>query len=173
MTLEQALALANFLAVVGGLTFAGFQVRQGRKALEQSAEAHKADHAWHRQIAAQEALAQYSTSVYLSRLAKEFNYLEIGRSACVDLDLVEERFKAEPDLRQDLHALLNFYESLARGVIQGLYDEDVIKAARKGAMERAYTGFKCYIDARRKTGSPKAWLDLQVLIERWESSEPK
>lgn len=171
MTTELWFELVGLIAVILGLVFAGVQFKQGRLALEHTAASHEQEYRWRRKIAAQEALSSYSSSVVLSDLQKQLNYLDIGRRGCIDLDEIEEKLEANPDLRADLHRLLNYYEALARGVLQGLYDDDVIKAGRRGAMNRAYTGFECYILERRKNGSPNAWSDFEALILKWDEAE--
>lgn len=173
MTPELWFEAGGLVAVIVGLWFAGVQFKQGRLALEHTAQSHEEEYLWRRKIAAQEALASYSSSVVLSDLQKQLNYLEIGRRGCIDLDELEQKLEASPDLRADLHRLLNYYEALARGVLQGLYDDEVIKAGRRGAMNRAYSGFECYIVKRRDSGSPNAWIDFETLIRRWDEADGK
>lgn len=171
MSVDHLLGVLNLLAVIFGLAFAGFQILQGRKALEYSAKTHNADHEWHRKIAAQEALAQYSSSVALSSLEKHFRYLEIGKKGCIEREVINKKLASVPDLRQDLHKLLNYYESLARGVHLGLYDDEVIRIGRRGSMERAFKAFECYILDRRESGSPRAWCEFEKLITKWQGAD--
>ena len=163
--------IGTFCVVVIATGFAAVQLWQGRQALEQSAKAQEAENTWNQQIAAQSALSEYGTSVELSLLQEKFDYLSIGQVGTIPLDKILNEIEADPNVRTDLHKLLNYYEKIARGVLQGLYDGEVVKAARRGAMTRALRGFASYVDHRREVGSPKAWCDLQTLVEEWEGQQ--
>ena len=70
-------------------------------------------------------------------------------------------------------SLLNSYERLARGVNLGIYDDDVIKMGRRMAISKAYFSFAEMIANRRNEyGAPNAWIELEMLLTKWGSSDP-
>ena len=128
-----------------------------------------ADHDWNRRMASQAALKEYNQSILSSALQSEFDYLNCTES--IPLEKILDGFNKHPALQNELHQLLNFYEGLARGVFQNIYDEEVIKAGRRSAMMKAFRAFNSYIEMRRKTSSPTAWTDLGSLVAQWVLEE--
>ena len=156
----------NVIVVILGVGFAGFQVYLSRKNSDRLVAIHRAelDHA--KRVAAQQALAAYRLSVTLSNLQMHFHYIDKIRE--IPIEEILEALKREPELKVELHDLLNYYEGLARGIAQGIYDEQVIKAGRYGAMRRAYRAFLPYIIYRRaENKSSRAWVDLESIILKW------
>ncbi len=119
------IAVANLIVIIIGLGFTGWQAFFARRSLDKSIQIHQADHDWQRRIAAQDALRQYNTSVALSSLQENFGYID--QVDVVSLEKLESAFDKNKELKRELHQLLNYYESLARGISQGIYDENVIK----------------------------------------------
>jgi len=159
-----------------GLFYAGLQLRHSKKMHELTYRVHLADHDWNRRMAAQNAIAEFNQSQLSSALQEAFNYLNLKEP--IPLREIEEKINNTPALQNDLHQLLNTYESFARGVIQNIYDEEVIKAARCRVMCKAYRVFQSYIDFRRVSlNAPKAWSDLKYLVQKWghesNSIEPR
>lgn len=164
--LSLALSALTSLIALGGLAYAGVQLKQTRDYQELAYRVHQADHDWNRRLAAQNALKNYNQSVALSGLQKAFNYL--NRKEAIPLGEVEEKFKADPELQKALHDMLNAYEGLARGVFHQIYDEEVIKAGRRRAMAKAFRTFHAYIEDRRiKVNAPSAWSSLERLANKW------
>lgn len=159
------LSTVSVIVTISGLVYAGLQLKHARKHLETSIKIHGADHDWHRRLAAQNTLKEYNQSTITSRLQKEFNYL--NRKEAIPLAEVEEKLSSNSELQNELHQLLNYYEGLARGVFQQVYDEEVVKAGRRGAMIKALRAFGSYIEDRRAKFSPKAWSDLEALVAKW------
>lgn len=150
-----------------GVIYAGVQIGKSSKALEQNYKIHKAEHDWNRRIAAQNALKDYSRSVVTGSLQKEFNYLNI--KSPIPVELMRIKFDAVSDLQNELHSILNYYEGLARGIQQSIYDEQVIKSGRYGAMKKALYAFKPYIDERRiSMNRPTAWENMESIVNKWE-----
>lgn len=153
------------LIMVAGFYLAFTQLREIRKT-------HQENHDWNRRIAAQEALRSYPYSILSADLQEEFDYL--NKSDSISIEKIKEAFDRAPNLQKDLHQLLNFYESLARGIHQQIFDEDVVKAARMGAMIRTERAFRNYINRRREISSPNAWSDYTRIVSHWRSEiEPK
>ena len=153
------------LITLGGLAYAGVQIKKTKEQIQAAYKVNTADHDWNRRMASQAALKEYNQSILSSALQSEFDYLNCVES--IPLSNIQEAFGKHPDLQSELHQLLNFYESLARGVFQNIYDEEVIKAGRRSAMMKALRAFNSYIESRRKTSSPTAWTDLESIVAQW------
>ncbi len=177
MNIDQTLQIATIVVdslLLIGVVVAATQAYLARRSLDLSTIIHRENHDWNRRMAAQSALSSYNSSVILSSLHSEFSYID--RRDPISIAEMNAAFENNPDLKEDLHKLLNFYESLARGVHQKIYDEEVIKVGRKGAMVRAYRAFLPYIEQRRRANnSPTAWCELESIAARWlheESQRP-
>ena len=157
------------LVTLGGLIYAGFQLKKTKEHLQAAYKINEADHDWNRRMASQAALKEYNQSILSSGLQSEFDYLNCTES--IPLSKIKDGFDKHPDLQTELHQLLNFYEGLARGVFQNIYDDEVIKAGRRSAMMKALRAFNSYIESRRKTSSPTAWTDLESLVAQWVLDE--
>lgn len=108
-----------------------FGVRQLKSLVESnqiSQKIAKDAHDWNRRSAAQDALRDLRKSVLLSKLNQHFDYLNLDGE--IALNRIEKGFREEAELQNELHGLLNYYEGLARGVRQGIYDEEVVRTAR-------------------------------------------
>lgn len=156
------LSILTFLIALIGLVYVGIQ-------LKASYRIHSANHDWNRRMAAQSALKEYSQSILISGLQTEFNYL--NRIEAIPLSDITAGFNNHPNLQNELHQLLNFYEGLARGVFHRIYDENVIKSGRRGAMTRASRAFDAYMKNRRATLSPNAWSNMDALVAKWIHEE--
>jgi len=168
-TYSVVLSTVTALITLGGLIYAGIQLTKAKEQLQAAYNIHAANHDWNRRVAAQAALGEYNQSVLSSALQSEFDYLNCREA--IPLSKIEAGFANQPNLQKELHQLLNYYESLARGVFQNIYDEQVIKTGRRSAMIRALRAFNSYIDSRRKNSSPNAWTELESLVARWVAEE--
>jgi RecG-like helicase len=166
------LSSTSVLITFTGLFYAGFQLRKAQKNIDASYKINNSIHDWNRREAAQNALKQYDQSILTSALQSKFDYLSCTES--IPLKTIEEEFSDNENMQKDLHQLLNYYESLARGVYQEIYDKEVIKSGRKTAMSRVLRAFKSYIDKSRiRTGSTKLWSELESLVSEWYLEENK
>lgn len=168
-TASLVLSAATLVTVVVGLLYATRQLRNAAFQLEQTRVIHQDNHDWNRRNAAQEALRQYNYSLLSSSLQEVFDYLSLKEA--IPLETIQEGFRQNPNIKSELHQLLNYYEALARGVHQGVFDEGIVKAARKNAMIIAARGFGSYIDDRRKNINPYAWTELSALTLKWISAD--
>ncbi len=67
---------------------------------------------------------------------------------------------------------LNSFESLARGVNAGVYDEGIGKRARGSYVVRNWKRFEDYIkDYRARKGRQKAWREWERFAKRWQGDE--
>jgi hypothetical protein len=168
-TLTLSVAIITVLITLMALLYAGIQLNQAKQQLKFIHQVHLADHDWHRRMSAQNALKEYNQSILLNGLQSKFDYL--NRKEPVPLSEVETAFAESSDLQSELHKLLNFYESLARGIFQEIYDEEVIKSARRSSMVEALNAFRSYIDNRRAKLSPNSWIDLEAIVAKWVLEE--
>ena len=160
---------ATLLTVVVGLIYGARQLRNAAQQLQQTRKIHQDDHDWNRRNAAQEALRQYNYSLLSSSLQEVFDYLSLTEA--IPLQKITEGFTSHPKLKADLHQMLNYYEALARGIHQGVFDEEIVKAARRSSMIIAARGFSSYINDRRKNIHPNAWTDLTALVAKWVAAD--
>ena len=166
-----SLLIDGFTALIalGGFVYAGIQLKKTTEQLRAAYEINEADHDWNRRKASQDAIRKYNQPLLSSELQSEFNYFNCTES--IPLKKIEEGFNKHPNLQAELHRLLNFYEGLARGIFQQVYDEEIIKAARYNAMKKVFRAFNSYIESRRKISSPVAWKYLESLVDQWKVDE--
>ena len=144
--------------VGGGLVYAGKQVSL-------LVLTHNDNHDWNRRIATQNALRDFNNSVSLDELQKEFNFL--NRKQPIPVEEITKAFLDKPDLQLQTHTLLNQYETFARGIFLGIYDEILIKNARKGSMERTFNSFKEYVQHRRNEVGSAAYIEYEKMLDKW------
>jgi len=132
---------------------------------------HGENHDWNRRIAAQQAIREYrEIQASIEDLSHHFDYH--NRTEGVAADNFNKKFEEVKHLQTSLHTALNYFEGLARGVRQGIYDEEVVKNAFHGSMISVYECFKYYICSRRKKwDNQKLWFELEALIDKWKQEE--
>ena len=129
----------------------------------------RSTHEWNRRKAAQDAALLFNQRVQgRDVLDEQLNY--VSSSEPIGIETLHQKFAAVAGLKPAIHSLLNYFEMLARGVHQSIYDETVIRVAWKGAMTRAMERFGPYIKERR-TASPAAWRELEGLVSKWRHQE--
>lgn len=74
--------------------------------------------------------------------------------------------ESNPDGRLLLHQVLNAYERLAAGLNLGVYDLPTIARINGKVLVSNYERFRPYIEHRRKTSNPNAWIEFSRLAER-------
>lgn len=78
------------------------------------------------------------------------------------------------EIRDNILRVLNYYETIAIGIKNDIYDENVIKRLLKGNLLKAYHIFSTYIEHRRKDHeAPKAYIDLESLVNEWKILDTK
>ena len=158
----------NLLLIIIGFAFAFFQVLGARRELRVLNRHHADNHDWNRRVAAQEAVAKFNYSILASPLQISFDFLNAMDP--ISVTKIDEELKANANLQNELHELLNYYEGLARGINQGILDETVVKIARRTEMQRCERAFRDYIEKRRGF-SPRAWLQLSYIAGKWAGEE--
>lgn len=128
---------------------------------------HQDNHDWNRRLAAQQAVREYKEIQFMvEALSVHFDYHH-RKEGIPTLDF-EAKLKEIAGLQSNLHTVLNYFEGLARGIRQGIYDEELIRVAFRGHMLRVYESFRYYIEGnRQKLGNPKIWVELEDLVDAW------
>jgi uncharacterized protein YfaT (DUF1175 family) len=164
--------ISLFVAVIGiYLVFiqvkkAGGLLATMKQQISEIARIDTQQHDWNRRLAAQDALRHYDYTWFSSPLQSEFDYF--NQDDAIPVKQVLKKFKENEEVQSYLIRLLNYYEALARGINQGIFDEQVIKCARRNAMIKAHRSFRNYIDHRRKNANEMAWVELSDLVTKWE-----
>ena len=170
-TAELFLGFAETIIILAGLLAAAYQIRQTARAVDQASDRHKEENDWNRKIAAQTALERTGASPVLSKLQKRFRYID--KRMIIPFDEIESACAEDDELKTELFGMLNSYEKIARGVNFGIYDDSVIRAARRGSISKAYLAFLEMIEHRRtEYGARQAWKELESLVLSWEASDP-
>lgn len=167
MTIEQLTLLVQIssaLLVLIGLLYGSWQI----KLLKLT---HKENLEWNRRIETQKALTEYNLHQVAPDLNMAFNFINVERPHRID-DL-RDGFSKDPKLQSQCHSLLNANEGFARGIRQGVFDDEIVRSARKTAMIRTYTAFKEYIDHRRLENNYSAYREFEDLVNRWRNEESK
>ena len=143
-----------------GLIYAGWQIKLLKKT-------HTDNHDWNRRLAAQEAVANLRLHAPIAaELNKLFNSTNLTEG--IPLDVILKAFKEDKSIQNKVNEILNGYESLARGVYQGIYDEEVVKSARRGAMIQQFVAYESYIKDRRINVYKNAYLQIESLANKWK-----
>lgn len=175
--LSLIIAIVNILVIAGGLIFTYRQISLTREQINFNAEqtkllveSHFDNHEWNRRSVTQEVLLSMNMSGRMDDVIAFF--LDQDRTSPIPRSEILERFKAEPELRRKTHTLLNFYETLARGIKYGVYDEEIVRNARHGSMKRAVLIFREYIDHWRTQGY-SYWTEFEQLVNKWVSEDAR
>lgn len=119
-------------------------------------------------LAAQEAVANLRSHAQVAaELNKLFNSSNLTEG--IPLGVILAAFKEDKQVQNKVNEVLNNYEALARGVYQGIYDEEVVKSARRGAMIQQFDAYESYIKDRRIKVYAGAYLQLESLANKWKS----
>jgi hypothetical protein len=158
------------LTVWIGFIFAVYQIRAALKQIQVTISKHKDDHSLQRKLAAQSAVNEYAFSNLSAELHKTFGYVD--SNAPITIEAINKKFAEDDNHRVKLLMLLRHYESIARGINHGIYDEEVVKAALRKTFIRFVRAFSLYIEERRNTlSSPTQWIELTSLAEVWSAKD--
>lgn len=151
--------LVSALLVFIGLLFTAYQVRLVRQVNE-------SNHDWNRRKAAIDIavrLNEFIPGKYL--IEKSLNFTT--RTDPYSLSELEDKFSETEELRQAIHQSLNYFEYLAVGIKQGIFDEEVIKRMWWLTMKSNFQLLKPYIDYWRKNKHPFIWRFMEEYIDKW------
>lgn len=131
---------------------------------------HADNHDWNRRKSAQDLTMELNNLLNdMEELHKKLKV--INRVEPILLDEISVAISEDSSIQLKIHRVLNIYSSVARGVLNGVYDRDVIASARRAAMIKTYDSFSSYISNRRKEGIPTLWNDYESLVNQWKSDE--
>lgn len=156
------LSMLNIVVMIVGLFFA-------YKQLKANYEIKLADYKWNQRVEAKHALREYR-NLSVDLLVSKFDFL--NRKDSIPLQDIEMAISENKQIQKQLHDLLNFYEGLASGIQYEIYDEDIIKNARKGNIKRIFRSFRLFIEARQDK-FPTAWIEFSNLVKAWELEDKK
>ena len=154
--------IISLLFLVISILYAGRQLKLLRLT-------HADNHDWNRRFAAQKAINEMQKimpmTVRINEVFGHENTLE-----AIPFEKVKEVFKSDKKLQTELHQVLNAYEALARGILQGIYDEEVVYEGRRSAMIKVYEQFLPYIRNRRTVMQQNCLYDMtETMVNRWKA----
>lgn len=155
-----------------GFIFVFVQIKSAIRQISVMIETHRQNHELQRKMAAQLAVNEYNFSSISAELHNIFGY--INNNLPISMDVINQKFSESDDNRVKLIMLLRHYESLARGINHGVYDEGVVKATLHRTIIRFARAFSVYIEERRTVlSSPTQWLQFTTLAEKWANEDKK
>ncbi len=153
-------AISGVITAIG-LLYAGKQIALLK-------ETHKQNHDWNRRNAAQHAIKQLvELTPIVIRINKVFDISNTLEG--IPLEETLKQFNSDKELQSHVHQLLNLYEGLARGILQGIYDEKVIYEGRRSSMIQTFENFKPYIRYRRKNVHSSAYELTECIVNKWKT----
>jgi DNA-binding transcriptional ArsR family regulator len=152
----------NAISAIGVITSVFYLARQVKVA----SKVHGENHDWNRRIETKHALDSYNRLEAVMLLNEAFDYM--GERHAIDKDIILNKLVEEPQVRVHLMRLLNFYEGLANGIDMGLYEEIIVREARRGNMIRTHTAFKEFMNYHRAEVNELAFIKYRALVEKWE-----
>jgi len=127
-------------------------------------------HDWNRRKAAQDAChewREYAEDAVL--LENTFRFRD--SHGLVELSKLLSTFNTDTKAQASLHRILNYFEAIANGTRNGVFDEPIIRDAFCGVFDLHVQRFGAYIEYRRSHGAPKAWIEMQDLAEKWQRDD--
>ena len=95
------------------------------------------------------------------------------KGEALPLKEIKKVFDEKPQLQVACKRLLDAYGNLATGIIQGVYDEDVIRTARRTDLVTIYERFEAYIKDLRARVHQQAYNYLQRICDKRKSETTK
>lgn len=158
----------NIAMIAVGFWFAYHQLLGAKKEINILNKHHADNHDWNRRKAAQDAIRAFDFTLLSKKFQTAFDV--INRTEAIPMGAIDKAYEANPEIQMELHHLLNFYEGLSRGINQGLFDEEIIKTARRSDMIRCVVLFQNYLTHRR-IEHPNAWSELSFIAHKWQGEQ--
>lgn len=159
-TTKTVLQAATLIAVVAGLVLTIRQLRLLRLGYEDL-------HDWNRRKAAQDAVGDMVPRVGNDTPLLDEKFHILSQNDPLALDSILNAIDEDKKVRLAIHKRLNYFETLAGGVHQGVFDEEVIKNAYQEVFRGTVSQFRSYIDHLRNKGFTDAYSDLEGMSARW------
>lgn len=154
--------------ILSGLTLVVvfWGVRMAFAQLRATYEIKEKEYQWNQMVAAQNRLMEYN-NLEFSALRENKNLNYNLNNYILSIEKIKKEIEADEKVRTGIHTVLNFYESLVRGIELGIYDRDTILSARKDTMVRMLTAYSEYIHYRRhEEHHPDAWMVLTDYFDK-------
>lgn len=148
-------------ALTVAVTFAGVYVAYSQ--LKENTKSRREDTDWKRKVETEQKLSEFK-KLTINKLTgnPKFDYLNNKDNTIpLDLSIIKNEIKNDREIRNQIHKVLNFYESLARGIKYNFYDENIIRMWGENKIKRMFIKYQYYIEDRRKS-NPNAW---QCLVD--------
>jgi len=144
-----------------------FAVLYAAKQLKLLRLTHADNHDWNRRKSAQDLTMQLNDMLGdTDSLHKTLNV--INRVEPIPLVEITEAIENDPSVQLKINKVLNIYSSVARGVLNGVYDREIIANSRRMAMIKTFDSFSSYIYQRRKESISILWNYYESLVNEWK-----
>jgi hypothetical protein len=159
--------LALFVQILG-IYFVVISLRFVKNQIEMSEKIHADTLIWNKKIATENELSS-KVNPAVTKLINESFDLKAHR--ILPLELVLSVIDEKKSIEGNIHHVLNRYERLGRGVMNGIYDEDIVKKAIRGPLLRTYYRYYEYIEHWKIKENKYAWVEFIRLAQKWELEE--
>ena len=159
-----ALEVFNTIAIFGSLLYLGLQFKRSAKIHEQNLE-------WQKRIETRKKLDDYNRLDSAQFLNEHLKF--ISRKHPIPVDEINDCIKTSHEIVVHLSRLLNYYEAIAIGIENNIYNEELVKVTRKNAMISTFTSFEDYIKYDRREDNPSAYIKFENLIKQWIGEDRK
>ncbi len=127
---------------------------------------HARSHEWERMMLTQNAIVDFRKNQSLKTISTKLDYL--AQTQATELDTMNAVFEQDSELRADVHMYLNQIEILCAGMLNGVYEEKLIKDSMSNTISYAFQFFKAYIEQRRSDLSPNLYKKTEQVVEIWQ-----
>jgi hypothetical protein len=152
----------NNILVVVAIIYTAYQFRR-------SANIHRDNLEWSKRIETRKKLDDHNLFESAKYLNDKFGYVRDNNP--IQYTRIEEEFNKDNAVDVHLSILMNYYESIAIGIDNHIYDELLVKASRKTAMMQIYDSFRSFVEFHRRNGSPRCFTRYEALINKWREED--
>lgn len=156
--LNIAVQVAMILIIASGFVYARKQFNL-----------HTKSHEWERMMLTQNAVVDFRKNQSLKTISTKLGYL--GASDPILLPEMNVKFESDTELRADVHMYLNQIEILCAGLLNGVYEEKLIKDSMGNTICYAFEFFKPYIQQRRSDLSPQLYAKTDQVVVQWKNNK--
>lgn len=162
--LEQAtqiLQIVAYLVIAVALVYAALQINGIRRTIRET-------NSWNRRKAAQDMIFQIDKNASVcTDLNRHFGIFK--KREPIPLAKIQKAFSENSELEFRLVELLNAYSALARGVLEGVYDEQIVYDASSARLVKIHNSFQMYIEFRHQEQGPHLYTALETLACEWRA----
>jgi RecB family endonuclease NucS len=159
----EVIQIISGLAIIISVMYAGYQVKLLRKT-------HTDNHDWNRRKSAQDLTMELNNTLKDTEiLHQKLNV--INREEPIPLQEILDAIQEDPAMQLMINKVLNIYSSIARGILNGVYDREIIEISRRTAMIDTYNAFSSYVMYRRDERGSDVWGRLESVVNRWKNEK--